>query len=214
MSTLYCRHTDLDMLIQLLPPAELAHMRRVSQLVGTLTTLIYAGGYCPYGAEESICQEFADAAFYHDIGKILVPDYILTKSGCITEQEMSIILKHTMFAKNLFERMAAGLINGVPEELFAAAYASAVYHHERWEGTGYPYGLKKEEIPLIARITSICDAYDAITNTRPYRAKRTHEEACVEIAKNSGAQFDPNLVEIFLNNEQNFYVPQKKFVVL
>ena len=96
-----------------------------------------------------------------------------------------------------------------PVLLFAVLCQEVFYQavrHEWWNGNGYPYGIKCERIPLIARITSVCDVYDAITGDRSYRRARSHEYACSEIEANAGTQFDPVLAKLFLDNEFQFLV--------
>ena len=87
----------------------------------------------------------------------------------------------------------------------------AYYHHERWDGNGYPFGLKGEEIPLSARIVAICDVYDALTTKRRYKRRFSHEQACDAIAELRGRQFDPQLVEIFLEAEKEFLTIRNRF---
>jgi len=124
----------------------------------------------------------------HDIGKIGTPDNILFKPGKLTEKEWEIMKKHTedgyKMAKN------------IPQLLPIAK--EILHHHERWDGKGYPEGLKAKEIPILSRIISIIDAYDAMINDRPYRKAMSKEKAIQELKNNIGTQFDPELVERFL----------------
>lgn len=150
-------------------------------------------------------KRFGIAAFYHDIGKAWVPKELLSKPDQLSTEEMSLIRKHTLFADELFKLIRNGSVSGMPAELTQLAHDSAVYHHEWWNGNGYPYGIRDKQIPLIARITSVCDVYDAITSDRAYRKARSHEYACGEIEANAGTQFDPALAKLFLDNESRFW---------
>lgn len=123
----------------------------------------------------------------HDIGKIAIPDYILLKSQPLTESEFEIVKTHSEKGYRLAQLL--------PE--FSHIARGILTHHERWDGTGYPLGLKGEEIPLIARIVSVVDSYDAIINDKVYSKGRNKQEAIEELRRCSGKQFDPNIVEVF-----------------
>lgn len=129
-------------------------------------------------------------ALLHDIGKMGVPDSILLKPGEFTPEEWDIMCQHPRLA---YEWLA-------PIAYLKEALAIPYSHHERWDGSGYPRGLKGEDIPLSARIFSVVDEWDAITSDRPYRAAWPREQAIDYIKKNSGIHFDPTVVETFLNN--------------
>lgn len=128
-------------------------------------------------------------AYLHDIGKLTTPDQILHKPGPLDDQEWRIMREHTVMG----DRFTAEL-------LFMPAQARALVrsHHERWDGRGYPDGLAGSEIPLVARIFSLCDVYDALTSERPYKRAWPHDAALAELARGAGTQFDPDLVDRFL----------------
>ncbi len=141
------------------------------------------------GLDSDELRVIARGAFLHDIGKIATPDSILLKPGRLTDEEMSIMKEHCergyeMVSKIPFLRDAAEIIHA---------------HQERFDGTGYPQGLRGEEIPLGARIFAIADSLDAMTSDRPYRKGTTFAAATEEIVRCSGTQFDPAIVEVFLS---------------
>ena len=133
------------------------------------------------------------AGILHDIGKLAVPDAILSKPGPLTPEEWQEMRRHPTVGYQL--------VRGVP---FLSRAAEIVYsHHERFDGAGYPRSLKGEEIPLGARIFAVVDTYDAITSDRPYRLARSHEYALEEVRRHAGTQFDPTVVAAFLAAVKN-----------
>jgi len=196
--------SDVHHYIQMLPEEQILHSSHVGKYVGVFAEIIRSRGLYQKISEAKQCELFGGAAYYHDIGKAQVPWSILLKPGKLTEDELHIIREHPLYAKKLFDLMDTGAIAGIPQHIFQLARQSAVYHHEWWNGMGYPYGLSHEEIPFIARITSICDVYDAITSNRAYRKAHSHEFACHEIEVNAGIQFDPALAKVFLLNSTLF----------
>ncbi|MBO4384938.1 MAG: HD domain-containing protein [Clostridia bacterium] len=135
------------------------------------------------------------AAPMHDIGKIKVPDAILNKPARLTPEEYEIIKKHSVFGAEIIEKTMRGIEE---PSYFTAAYNIAKYHHERFDGEGYPEGLKGEDIPLEARIMALADVYDALVSERVYKKAFTKEEARAIIEEGSGTQFDPELARLFL----------------
>ena len=199
------RKRDVDSIIKALPLRVAEHMYRIGKLASVLTQKIFEreGSLGYYGSDELLF--YGEAAFYHDLGKAFVPVSILIKLLRFTDQEMDIMRNHTICAQALFYDVERGILVGLPVHLIKLARDSAIYHHEWWNGSGYPYGIGFEEIPLIARITSVCDAYDAITNKRIYRSARSHNDACRELEAFSGKQFDPSVVKVFLDNEAEIF---------
>ncbi|MCR3907116.1 MAG: diguanylate cyclase [Tenericutes bacterium] len=130
------------------------------------------------------------AGLYHDIGKISIPDAILNKPAKLTDEEFEIIKTHTEVGYQILR--AADEYSDLAEH--------ALSHHERWDGKGYPRGLKGEEIPLFSRIINVADSYEAMTADRPYRKGMSKEKAVEEIIRCSGSQFDPKIADIFISN--------------
>jgi ribonuclease P protein subunit RPR2 len=125
----------------------------------------------------------------HDLGKIGVPDAILLKPGPLTDEETKRMAEHPTLGARILERLP--YLGGVARDV-------VLHHHERWSGAGYPHGLRGTEIPLAARIFSLADAFDAMTNDRPYRRALPFDQAVAEIAAGAGGQFDPELAEVFV----------------
>jgi putative nucleotidyltransferase with HDIG domain len=140
------------------------------------------------GFSERELRDLELAALLHDIGKIGVPEAILNKEGKLTDEEYSLIKEHPERGERILEPIIE--LKQISQGVRA--------HHERYDGRGYPDGLKGQEIPLAARIMAVCDTYDAITSDRPYRKTSSHNYAVKEIIRCSGEQFDPEVVEIFV----------------
>lgn len=158
------------------------HIRRMSEYCRILGQL---SGFSPED-----CDILALSSTLHDIGKISIPDGVLLKPGGLTEDERKIMMTHT--------KIGAKLLSGSRSRLLQMAEAIAHTHHERWDGTGYPKGLKGEEIPLEGRITAVADTFDAYISKRPYKDAWPMEKAMDEIRKRAGSHFDPKLVSLFL----------------
>ena len=137
--------------------------------------------------KESDLNHFYYACLLHDIGKAHIPDTILTKSGKLDEEEYEIVKTHPVVGAKAIED-----VEGIGDNI-----AVVYHHHERWDGKGYPDRLVGEETPLVARITAIADAFDAMTSTRSYRPALPFEEAYKRVLDGKGSQFDPELVELF-----------------
>jgi response regulator RpfG family c-di-GMP phosphodiesterase len=177
------------------------HLKRVSKFARVLATQIQESGSFAGVATDRYIEQLVQAAPMHDIGKVGIPDEILTKPGKLTDEEFQIMKTHTDIGRRVLSR-AFDPANPVP--LLQMCIDIAHCHHERYDGNGYPRRLKGDQIPLSARIIALVDAYDAITSERRYKPARTHEEA-VEIFKSeSRKHFDPVIVEAFLACEQRF----------
>jgi putative two-component system response regulator len=135
------------------------------------------------------------AACLHDIGKICVADDILNKADKLTEEEYAIIKQHTTRGKDIIDQIAEH--TGITSFLTQAGLF-AYYHHEKWDGTGYPEGLAGKDIPLQGRILTLIDVYDALRNVRSYKPALSHEKAIEIIERDKGIFFEPTLTDVFL----------------
>ncbi|SCY81641.1 putative two-component system response regulator [Lachnospiraceae bacterium XBB2008] len=144
----------------------------------------------------SIVAKAIRSAPLHDVGKIAVNDSVLQKPGSLTDQEFERIKLHSVIGGELFSFIGQRVSD---KEFADIAYDICRYHHEKWDGTGYPEGLAGKDIPLLARIMSIVDVYDALTSERPYKKALSHEKSMAIIAERSGRDFDPGLVNEFIN---------------
>jgi HD-GYP domain-containing protein (c-di-GMP phosphodiesterase class II) len=158
------------------------HIDRMSSLCGRLALAV--------GMDPDDAERVRRASAVHDVGKIGVPDAILHKPGPLVGDEWETMKRHTT--------IGAAMLAGSRSPLVRMAETIARTHHERWDGSGYPDGLSGEEIPLVGRICAICDAFDAMTSERPYKAAWPVDEALDEVARQRGRQFDPALVDLFL----------------
>jgi len=143
------------------------------------------------GMDHNQCRLIYLAAPMHDVGKIGVRDAVLLKAGRLTAEERVEIEKHTLYAEEI--------LSGSSSPLIELGREIAVTHHERWDGAGYPRGLRGHEIPVCGRIAAVADVFDALTSERPYKSAWSTERAREFIAEGSGKQFDPQCVAAFEN---------------
>ena len=177
------------------------HLERTSRYIKLLLETMKQQNV--YNEEISVWNfdMIVSSARLHDIGKIVITDLILNKPQSLTKEEIDLIKTHVIEGKKVIDI----IIDEAGDEAFLQyAKSFAGYHHERWDGNGYPHGMKGEEIPLQGRIMAIADAYDALVSARPYKAALSHSEAVAIIEKDSGKHFDPILVEVFLACEKQF----------
>jgi len=143
----------------------------------------------------------AESAQLHDIGKVAIADSILRKPGKLTDEEFREIKSHPFVGENAIK---SAMLMTKSKEFLSNAAVIAISHHEKWNGTGYPYGLSGENIPLSGRLMAIADVYDALVSQRPYKPAYTHEEAMRIITEDASIHFDPSLVEAFLRVSDQF----------
>ena len=155
-----------------------------------------------YGKSDKECREIYMASLLHDVGKIGIPNHIINKEGKLTDEEYAIIKTHPLIGAKILEKIGQ------------ASYISigAHYHHERYDGKGYPEGLKGDDIPEIARIIAVADSYDAMTSKRSYRDSLPQDVVRNEIVKGRGTQFDPRFADIMLqliDNDKDYTLRQQ-----
>lgn len=144
------------------------------------------------GFSANYADEILNAAPMHDIGKIGVPDHILKKPGKFTPEEWDIMRRHPQIGADIIGHHPAGLLR--------MAHLVALTHHEKWNGTGYPYQLEGEDIPIEGRIVAIADVFDALTSERPYKKAWSVDDAVQHLKDESGQHFDPHLIPVFINH--------------
>jgi putative nucleotidyltransferase with HDIG domain len=157
------------------------HTQRVTELTLALARRV--------GLPEQQIPHIRRGALLHDIGKMGVPDEILRKPGALTEEEWAIMREHPRLAYDLLSPIA----------YLRPALDIPYCHHEKWDGSGYPRGLKGNEIPMVARLFAVVDVYDALTSARPYRPAWSPDQALAYIREQSGRHFDPRVVETFFH---------------
>ncbi len=170
------------------------HIRRTRSYVKALAGHIRSKPAYADTVDEAYIENLYQSAPLHDLGKVGVPDRILLKKGNLLAEEYEEIKKHTGYGKRVIDAAQAKLKE---TSFLKFAGEMAISHHERWDGKGYPKGLKGEEIPLSGRIMAIADVYDALISARPYKENIQHEKAVEMILAGSGTQFDPQLIAAF-----------------
>jgi HD-GYP domain-containing protein (c-di-GMP phosphodiesterase class II) len=178
------------------------HILRTKNYVRALAERLRVSGAYPGQLSKKDIEDIVRAAPLHDIGKVGIPDTILQKPGPLTEDEWLIMKTHAALGQEVLT--AAKLKDAKHTNVLDAAIKIAGCHHECWDGSGYPKGLKGEEIPLAARLMSLADTYDALISERVYKKKWTHDEACAEILSLKGKRFDPLIVEAFMQEKDHF----------
>jgi response regulator RpfG family c-di-GMP phosphodiesterase len=183
------------------------HLERMQNYVKTLTTEIFKKEiFIDFKTKknyinDNYIEEISLSSMLHDIGKMGVPDNIIHKPGRLTLEENAQMQKHTTIGGDTLK-----CLNDQVNETSYLSLAKeiAYFHHEKWNGKGYPYGLKEENIPISARIVSLCDVYDALTSKRSYKMPYSHEKSCEIIYNLTNTQFDPVIISVFSSIESQF----------
>lgn len=178
-----------------------AHLERIREYCKILAEeLATKPAYAGYITKEYI-EDIYHSSILHDIGKVGIPDSILLKPGRLTPEEFEVVKRHSALGGEALKEVEAK-IEG--QSFLTLGKEIAYYHHEKWDGTGYPRGLKGEQIPLSARIVALADVYDALTSKRVYKEAYTHEEARRIILEGRGTHFAPDVVDAFIAREEDF----------
>lgn len=172
-----------------------AHILRMAHY----SALIARGLNLPQAQQELLLE----AAPLHDIGKVGIADHILLKPGKLEPQEFEVMKKHAAYGHEILQGSASRVLQ--------AGAAIALGHHEKFDGSGYPQGLKGEEIPIFSRIVAVADVFDALTSERPYKKAWTLESACDFLRKNAGSHFDPLCVQTFLDHWNEVLAIRQRF---
>lgn len=168
------------------------HIKRVKTFTAFIAKLCHEQGLI----DGETYQNTVFASFFHDLGKMFIPDNILHKPSRLTQEEFEVIKQHTVLGANLFEKM---IRSNPKNNLGITLFQVSKYHHERYDGKGYPCGLIGEQIPLAARIVAIADVFEALISHRSYRAALDFQQALKTITQDQG-HFDPVILELFLKN--------------
>lgn len=182
------------------------HIKKTSYYVGAIANEMRSEGMYPDILTDKYIEHLKRSAPLHDVGKIKVSDIILNKPGKLTEEEFDLMKTHTTAGESILKGSMSFAQNS---DYLRESANMAAFHHERWDGTGYPYGLKGEEIPLGARIMAVADVFDALISRRSYKEPFSFEKAIGIIKEESGTHFDPNVVKAFLNICEYFKNPKQ-----
>jgi adenylate cyclase len=186
------------------------HIMRTRRYVEILARQLATTPRYAHLGESSIAL-LAKSAPLHDIGKVGIPDEILHKPGRLSADEYAVMKGHTTIGANALSEIVGATGHPEKNEFLTYAREMSVAHHEHWDGTGYPAGLKGEEIPLAGRLMALADVYDALVSRRAYKEPLSHEEARAYIEGQSGSHFDPDVVAAFLARDAEFVEVARRF---
>ena len=172
------------------------HVHRVSAIVEALVRKMRSEGMYSEFLDDRYVMSISLSAPLHDIGKIKIPDSVLKKQGDLTEEEFELMKTHTIEGANILEACAKQIDDNY---YLLLGKDMAAYHHEWWNGKGYPYGLRGIKIPFCARVLAVADVFDALVSKRSYKQQMSFDQAFEIIKKGSGGHFDPEIVSVFLS---------------
>jgi response regulator RpfG family c-di-GMP phosphodiesterase len=178
------------------------HIIRTQHYVKVLSLRLRSEGHYVDHLSDTSIDLLVKATPLHDIGKIGIPDHILLKKGPLTEEEWIVMKTHTSIGESVLD--AVEIERDIESDVIAKAIKIAGGHHEKWDGSGYPRGLREDNIPLEARIMSVADMYDALVSKRSYKNAWEHQDAVDEILKRRGTFFDPLVIDAFVIEQQTF----------
>jgi putative two-component system response regulator len=185
------------------------HIRRTQHYVRLLATKLQSNPLFAPQLDDATIEMLYKSAPLHDIGKVGIPDAILLKPGKLTPEEFTIMKTHTTLGRDAI--LAAEKLIDAPSSFLKLAREIAHYHQEKWDGSGYPEGLRGESIPLSARLMAVADVYDALISRRPYKKPFTHDQAVAMIREGRDKHFDPRLVDVFLQIADEFKAIADRF---
>ena len=185
-----------------------AHVQKTSAYVRIILDGLKKKGYYKEKLTDKYISDVEMSAPLHDVGKINIPDAILNKPGKLTDEEFEIMKTHTTVGKKIMER-AISTVQG--ENYLKEARNMAAYHHEKWDGSGYPDGLYGEVIPLSARVMAVADVFDALSSKRVYKPAMPMEKALAILNEGSGTHFDPKCIEVFMDSLDEVMAVYKKY---
>ena len=194
--------TTLSELVECRDDATGGHIVRTKKYLQILVDELVKQGKYEDVTSKWDFEFFFDSALLHDVGKISIRDNILLKPGKLTDEEYDMMKEHTVQGVKIIEKIEE---HTSEHNFLYHAKIFAGMHHERWDGKGYPYGLREFDIPLQARLMAVADVYDALISQRPYKNALSHNEAVEIIKEGSGTQFDPVLVKLFIKRADEFY---------
>ena len=185
-----------------------AHIQKTAAYVKIIVKGLKKKGYYAEKIKPKFESDVVRSAPLHDVGKINIPDNVLNKPGKLTDEEFEIMKTHTTAGMKIMDK-AIDTVGG--ENYLKEARNMAAYHHERWDGRGYPEGLHGEVIPLSARIMAVADVFDALTSPRVYKPAFPIDKALSIIEEGSGTHFDPKCVEVFMESLPEVKIILKKY---
>ncbi len=185
-----------------------AHLERMREYCRAIAQDLLRQGKFPEEIDGEYVQTIYLTSPLHDIGKVGIPDFVLLKPGRLTDREFDIMKKHAIIGA---ETLTAAVREHPEAKFLQMARQIALSHHERYDGSGYPFGLAREEIPLSGRIVALADVYDALTTKRVYKAAFTHDVARSIILDGKGVHFDPDIVDSFVDIEEEFIAVLRQY---